>query len=191
VAKINTRDRFLQASGKLFRSQGYEGTGLKQIVIETGAPWGSLYHFFPEGKEQLAAETVQQEGALDEGRLNSAFSRADSPEAVIQLIFKAEMCRLKDSNFVDGCPVASIASDVAVKADRVRMACSETFSRWEDAIARGFQNMGIEMADAEILASFLLSALEGATLLSRTYRSTAPLKNAMIMVAAVARRGVS
>ena len=50
-----TRDRIVDASAELFRRQGYNATGVKQIVTEAQAPFGSLYHFFPGGKEQLAA----------------------------------------------------------------------------------------------------------------------------------------
>jgi AcrR family transcriptional regulator len=49
----DTRARLLEAAAQLFREQGYAATGLKQITAEAEAPWGSLYHFFPGGKEQL------------------------------------------------------------------------------------------------------------------------------------------
>ena len=49
-----TKERIVNASAELFRRQGYTGTGLKQVVAEADAPFGSLYHFFHGGKEQLA-----------------------------------------------------------------------------------------------------------------------------------------
>src|SRR5271165_3677256 len=58
-----TRDRILDSSAELFRRQGYAGTGVKQIVASANAPFGSLYHFFPGGKEQLGAETLRSSGA--------------------------------------------------------------------------------------------------------------------------------
>ena len=57
-----TRERILYASAELFRRQGYGGTGLKQVVAQAGAPFGSLYHFFPGGKEQLADEVLRTSG---------------------------------------------------------------------------------------------------------------------------------
>ena len=59
-----TKERILETSGELFRRQGYMGTGVKQIVEEAGAPFGSLYHFFPGGKEELGAETIRRSGFL-------------------------------------------------------------------------------------------------------------------------------
>jgi AcrR family transcriptional regulator len=55
-----TREKILDSSGELFRRQGYVGTGVKQIVEEAGAPFGSLYHFFPGGKVELGAETIRR-----------------------------------------------------------------------------------------------------------------------------------
>ena len=63
-----TRERILRASGELFRRQGYMGTGVKQIVAEAGAPFGSIYHFFPGGKEELGAETIRRSGPVRAAR---------------------------------------------------------------------------------------------------------------------------
>src|SRR3972149_8976232 len=57
-----TRERILGVSAEIFRRQGYEGTGLKQIVAAAKVPFGSLYHFFPGGKEQLGAEAIRGSG---------------------------------------------------------------------------------------------------------------------------------
>ena len=53
-----TRERIVSASADLMCRQGYEATRVKAIVTAAGAPFGSLYHFFPGGKEQLGAETI-------------------------------------------------------------------------------------------------------------------------------------
>src|ERR1700704_2934259 len=59
-----TRDRIVDASAELFRRQGYAATGVKQIVTEAQAPFGSLYHFFPGGKQGLGAEAIRTSGGL-------------------------------------------------------------------------------------------------------------------------------
>ncbi len=59
-----TRERIIYASAELFRRQGYPGTGLKQVVAEAQAPFGSLYHHFPGGKQQLAEEVIRAGGAF-------------------------------------------------------------------------------------------------------------------------------
>ena len=55
-----TRERILDAGAELFRRQGYAGTGLKQLVARADAPFGSLYHHFPGGKDELTAEVIRR-----------------------------------------------------------------------------------------------------------------------------------
>ena len=67
-----TKERIVERSAELFRRQGFAGTGVKQIVAEASAPFGSLYHFFPGGKEQLGEEVIRWSGAIY-GQLIDAF----------------------------------------------------------------------------------------------------------------------
>jgi TetR/AcrR family transcriptional regulator, lmrAB and yxaGH operons repressor len=188
---MKTKERFLAAGGKLFRIHGYSGTGLKQVVVESGAPWGSMYHFFPDGKEQLGAEAVMHSGAIDNQRMRAEFARRSDPAAAVRAIFKAEIRRLEASGFLDGCTVASVAGDVAVSAERVREACSAIFADWEATIADAFEQAGLSRVRARAVASFVLSALEGATLLSRTHRSVKPMRQTMDLVDAAVRTALA
>ena len=76
------RDQILQTTCALLEKQGYHGTGLNEIVKESGAPKGSLYYYFPDGKEQITAEAVLQSGKETAERIrmglkeNSSASRA-------------------------------------------------------------------------------------------------------------------
>ena len=69
----NTRERIVQTSAELFRRQGYNATGVKQIVTAAQAPFGSIYHHFPGGKEQLGAEAIRRSGALYELLIPAVF----------------------------------------------------------------------------------------------------------------------
>jgi AcrR family transcriptional regulator len=59
-----TRQRIVETTAELFRRQGYNATGIKRIVTDAKAPFGSIYHFFPGGKEQLGAEVIRASGAM-------------------------------------------------------------------------------------------------------------------------------
>src|SRR5207253_9126394 len=59
-----TKDRILDTTAELFRRYGYTGTGLKQIVAEANAPFGSIYHFFPGGKQHLGEEVIRRSGRM-------------------------------------------------------------------------------------------------------------------------------
>ena len=73
----DTRDRILDATIRLLRRQGYTATGIKQIVSEGDAPLGSVYHYFPGGKEQIGIEALARSGE----RIRSTIARAgDAPD---------------------------------------------------------------------------------------------------------------
>ncbi len=179
---MNTKEKFLKTSALLFRSYGYSGTGLKKIVAESGAAWGSMYHFFPGGKEQLGVESVLYAGEISNQDFKKIFAKTDNPTAAIRAIFIAESYNMKKNNFIGGCAVAAVAADVASSSEKVRSACFEVFNMWESTIAEMLQKYGIKTTDSESISSLVLSALEGATLLSQTYRSTKPLLQAMEMI---------
>ncbi|MFG1999303.1 TetR/AcrR family transcriptional regulator [Spirillospora sp. NPDC048911] len=184
----DTRQRLLEASAQLFREQGYAGTGLKQITTAGGAPWGSLYHFFPGGKEQLGVEAIAHSGARYERLFELTFARAG--EDIVQCVrdfFQLSMDALENSEWGDGCPIATVAMEVASTSEPLRHACAEVFSSWEAAFARGLEGAGIPRERAEELATYALAAFEGAIVLSRTAHDTRALRITADLVAATVR----
>lgn len=180
--QTNTKERLIQSSIDLFRSKGYSGTGLKEIVSSAGAPWGSLYHFFPDGKEQLGAEVVDHAGALDNVEFQRVFASQGDPLSAIRKVFRSEARRLERSGYLDGCTVAAVASDVAGSSDTVRRACSSAFDAWQQTIQSAFAEQGISRSESRTYASFVLSCLEGATILARAHQSTRPFQDSLKMI---------
>jgi TetR/AcrR family transcriptional repressor of lmrAB and yxaGH operons len=163
--KTDTRDRVLKTAAALFRSQGYHATGLNQVLAEGGAPKGSLYFHFPGGKEQLAVESLQLSGS----ELCEELKQTQSLDEVIELLGR----RLVESDFQDGCPIATVALDAAGASEQIRQACDGAYVSWELVIADRLERLGIENAQA--LATTVLAAIEGALLLARTRKDLAPL----------------
>jgi TetR/AcrR family transcriptional regulator, lmrAB and yxaGH operons repressor len=161
--KTDTRERMLRTAAALFRSQGYHATGLNQVLAEGGAPKGSLYFHFPGGKEQLAVESL----ALS---ANEFCLRVDSLDAALELLG----AQLIESDFRDGCPIATVALDAAGESDQIRQACDAAYVSWERVIADFLTRQGV--ADAAGLATTVLAAIEGALLLAKTRRDVAPLR---------------
>src|SRR5437016_13371310 len=83
----STRERIVETSAELFRRQGYSATGVKQIVTAAQAPFGSLYHFFPGGKEQLGAEAVRVSGAIYAQLIPAVFDPAPDPVTGVRDFF--------------------------------------------------------------------------------------------------------
>jgi TetR/AcrR family transcriptional regulator, lmrAB and yxaGH operons repressor len=170
----DTRKRLLHASAELFRRQGYAGTGLKQITGHGAAPWGSLYHFFPGGKEQLAAEAIEWSGRRYQRLLQMVLAGKDPPGGVRDFFLLSAQA-LEASNYADGCPIATVALETANGNDALRQACANVFESWLATLTVALTDWGVQHPEARRLATFALAAYEGATVLSRTLRTTGPL----------------
>jgi AcrR family transcriptional regulator len=172
----DTRKRILDSSGELFRRQGYVGTGVKQILAEARAPFGSLYHFFPGGKGELGAEAVRHSGALY-GLLLAEYAGPDVDLLTgIRAFFAGAVETLLDTDYADACPIATVALEASSTNEELRRACAEVFDAWIEGGTERFAMEGIPRSRARELVIQLLAALEGAFVLSRALRSTEPVE---------------
>jgi TetR/AcrR family transcriptional repressor of lmrAB and yxaGH operons len=187
----DTRERLVRAAEQLFRTQGYAATGLKQLTGAAAAPWGSLYHFFPAGKEQLGAEAIGFAAAFYAAGWRVAFTRNPDPAIAVEKIFLNEVKVLTSSDYRDGCPIASVTLDSGSSSEALRTACANAFDAWLAAIAEGLCNAGAPEDAARDLAGFVLSALEGAIVLSRAAKDPAPLLQSARFVRQVIEREAS
>ncbi len=172
---MNTKDRILNTSAELFRRQGYSGTGLKQIVAEANAPFGSLYHFFPSGKEQLGDEVIRRSGRLYLQLIAIVFDAAPDVATGVHDFFVGAAETVRDSGYADACPIATVALEVSSTNEQLRRATAEVFESWISATADRFAAAGIAQETARELAISTLAILEGAFMLSRAAQSTEPL----------------
>ncbi|MBE1497651.1 AcrR family transcriptional regulator [Amycolatopsis lexingtonensis] len=183
-----TKERIMAAGAELFRRNGYTGTGLKQIVSEANAPFGSLYHFFPGGKEQLGAEVIRTSG-LAYIQLFDLFI-APAPDLIsgIESFFAAGIATLEATDYVEGCPIATVALEVASTNEPLRQATAEVFTAWIDAGTEKFAKFGIGRAAARTLTITAVNNLEGAFVLCRALRDTEAMAVAGAATVDVARR---
>jgi AcrR family transcriptional regulator len=173
-----TRERIVQSSAELFRRQGYVGTGVKQIVAEASAPFGSLYHFFPGGKEQLGAETIRYSGAIYGQLIGAFYEPGVDPETATGAFFAGAAQTLVETDYADACPIATIALEVSSSSEPLREACAEVFDSWIDGATRALGDAGVPQPHRRELAISLLAGLEGAFVLARALRSTEPVLTA-------------
>jgi|SRR5579884_3078633 len=183
----DTKARILATSGELFQRHGYAGTGLKRIAAAARAPFGSIYHFFPGGKQQLAAEVIRAEGAGYRDLVTAILDQAGSAEQAMELAFAAAADRLVETDFADACPIATLALEVASTNEPLREATAEVFTDWIEAGAARFQRWGFPAPAARRLAIGFLNALEGAFVLARALRDTEPLEAAGALMRAAVR----
>jgi AcrR family transcriptional regulator len=167
-----TRERILDATSELFRLQGYAGTAMKQVVDAAGAPFGSVYHFFPGGKEQLAVEAIERAGKVYEDLVLVVFDAEPDVVAGTRAVFAAAAEVLRQSGYADACPIATVALDVASTNEQLREATARVFEAWVVTLAGRLAAAGAEPATARATAIVVIELLEGAFLLCRAARNT-------------------
>jgi len=173
-----TRDRIMDTSAELLRRQGYNGTGVKQIVEAAGAPFGSLYHFFPGGKQQLGGEVIRRSGDLYMELFSEIATQAPDVLSGIEDFFTGAAGTLLETDYADACPIAAVALEVASTNEPLRQATAEVFDSWIDGATAYIASAGIDEGTARSLALSMLCLLEGAFLFSRALRSTEPMATA-------------
>lgn len=176
--RVGTRDRILFASAELFRRQGYAGTGLKQVTALADAPFGSLYHFWPGGKQQLASEVLRTGGEFFLLLYRQIIDGAPDLVTGIRDFFVGAGETLRLTDYADACPIATVAGEIASSHDALRQVTAEVFELWLDSIAGDLAEAGVVPARARSVALSTLSILEGAFLLCRSLRSTQPMQAA-------------
>lgn len=172
----DTKERILETTAELFRRHGYTGTGMKQIVEAASAPFGSLYHHFPGGKEQLGEEVIRRSGAMY-GELFATVAReSDDLLSYVDAVFRGAAETLVASDYADACPIATVALEVASTNEPLRLATADVFQSWLDGWETTLVRWGgIAPERARALAIELLGAMEGAFVLSRALRSPDPM----------------
>jgi TetR/AcrR family transcriptional repressor of lmrAB and yxaGH operons len=175
----DTRQQILNATAALLESQGYHATGLNQIIAESGAPKGSLYHYFPDGKEQIAEEAILQVAGRTARRIDASLAMdADPAEAVRQFAGLLAQ-QVESSGFRAGGPLTTVAGETATHGpERLNLACRGAYRMMKAIFTKKMAASGMPAARADELAGFILSSFEGAILLSRTLHNTIPLRQA-------------
>jgi TetR/AcrR family transcriptional repressor of lmrAB and yxaGH operons len=174
--RTDTRLRVLQTAAHLFRSQGYHGTGLNQVLAEGGAPKGSLYFHFPGGKEQLAVEAVELGGRRLCETITGLLASAPDVASGVDSVVTALADDLERSGFRHGCPVGPIAQDT-VDNEAIQRACAAAFASWHATVERALRAGGVPARAASDLATMVLAAVEGAQLLARSQKDATPLRS--------------
>jgi AcrR family transcriptional regulator len=174
----STRERILTAMAELMRRQGYGATTVKQVSEAAHAPMGSLYHHFPQGKQQIAAEALRAAGAAYIQLLPLLMDAQDDLREAVPAAFAEAAEQMEQSGWINMCPVATIAGEIADSEPALRGVAAEILDSWIDRGTEYFTGRGLDPTAARRFTLALLSALEGAFILSRTLHSTEPLRAA-------------
>jgi TetR/AcrR family transcriptional repressor of lmrAB and yxaGH operons len=169
---MGVREQMVASAVVLLAKHGFQGASLARVLADSGAPRGSIYHHFPEGKDQLVAAAVEVAGeravqVLDAFIGLSAVELTDGYMAIWRSI-------LERSGFTAGCSVLA----VTVSADSAELVeqAGQVFRSWQARLAELLTAAGLAAADADAFATMLIAASEGAVVLARAQQDFSPFE---------------
>ena len=162
----------LVAAAEVLRERGAAGVTIDEVLARSGAPRGSVYHHFPEGRGQILREALEYAGYV----ITESIDEAAGENAGVLLRRFVELWEnaLVTSDYTAGCPVLAAAVGSGEEQQLTAVA-GEIFSRWREASKQAYLREGFDDAEASALADTTLAAMEGAVVLCRSVRSLQPL----------------
>lgn len=184
-AKPKHREAIVAAAVRLFRRQGFAATGLAQIVEASGAPKGSLYHYFPAGKAAIGTAAITAAGEKVAATI-AALQHGERPGDFLREYGRLMGGWLRASGFRDGSPIASTVLEQAAQDDAIAAAARTVYASWREAMASRLSAAGLSDDAADRIALLVITNMEGSLILARAERSEAPVLAAAEALAALA-----
>jgi AcrR family transcriptional regulator len=169
----DSRASMVRSAASLIRSRGVNATSFSEVLTDSGAPRGSIYHHFPEGKQQLAEDAIRW---TSERVLTHLRAGAPSrPRALLERFIAMWRQVVVASGGAAGCVVAGVAVDTVVGETELMDLVRATFRSWSALLAEQLEAAGVPARRAQPIATTTLAGMEGALILCRAERSPRPL----------------
>jgi len=160
-----SRNRIIRATLDLLSQSGLSGVGINQVVTESATPKGSLYHFFPGGKLELATVALEEAQRFEGQWFRDIFHKSECLSSKMKRLFTDAAQNLEASGFTKGCPVAAVTLGLSDDSESLRPVCRAIFMTWLGIIAAGLEE--VPEAQRPEVAELILATLEGALISSR------------------------
>ena len=170
------RQPITDAAVRLFRRKGYAATGLNEIIEVSGAPKGSLYHYFPEGKASIAVAAVDEAGRRVGKTIEKLAHECGSTADLLRAHARQLAGWMRKSGFRDGCPITTALLELAPANRSVAEAGRNAYAIRVGLLRDKLLADGFSQARAQRLATLCTSALQGALIQARVERSGAPIE---------------
>ena len=168
-----TRTKMLVSAVEVLRERGAAGVTIDEVLARSGAPRGSVYHHFPDGRSQILREALNFAG--DEITASIDEAAGESATVLLRRFVQLWEDALTESDYTAGCPVLAAAIGSGEDEQQLTAVAADIFSRWREASKQAYLRDGFEPAEATSLADTTIAAIEGAAVLSRSVRSLEPL----------------
>lgn len=174
-ADPRSREKIVAGAADLIRRRGLAGTTVRDLAAHSGAPLGSTYHYFPRGKQQLAAEAVTWAGDLVSGILRRELTAG--PAAGLRAFLALWRRTVLDSDYRAGCPVLAVAVEEPPADARPEAlnAAAQVFTTWQRLLADSLREHGADPAQAAQLATLITASVEGTVAICRAQRDITAL----------------
>jgi TetR/AcrR family transcriptional regulator, lmrAB and yxaGH operons repressor len=169
----NSRARMVRSAASLISTRGVSATSLSDVLADSGAPRGSIYHHFPEGKAQLAEDAIRwtSERVLAHQRT----CPATTPSEVLRWFIEMWRQVVRTSRGVSGCVVAGVAIDTVASEPGLIDLVRSTFRSWIDLLTEQLETAGVPGDRAAPIALATVAGMEGALILCRAEGNTKPM----------------
>lgn len=171
----NAKISLIKTASKLFQEQGFSATGLNQIVKESNTAKGSLYFYFPNGKNELAVAAIADASESTENFMAEILKSNEPLLTRMHNLVDAFGTALETSEFHQGCPICTITLEAASTNEPIRIASQEAYMSWTHLLE--LHLCANNIADAKDVASSLISLIEGGLILARASKDTAVLES--------------
>jgi AcrR family transcriptional regulator len=172
----DSRQNMIKTAAILFGERGYAATSFQDVIARSGAPRGSIYHHFPGGKEQLAAESLRWYAGRTRSKIAGDPAEVGPALDAIAGYFAATARWLRKSDFRGGCPIGGVALDLSGD-EPLREVVAEAFADWRRVLEHALRAEGCPAESAQALAALVIAASEGAIMLARTERDIQPYED--------------
>lgn len=168
------RERILETAARLFQRQGYHATGLNQIIQESGSPKGSLYHYFPNGKDELAVEAILWTRQTIGEKIRLFLAQREDPVDAIQTLIRATAQSVSDIESIIPCTVSLLSLEMSLLSEPIRIACASTMDAWAAMFSEKLRGICDE-EKAEELGQLIQTLIDGALIRSLNKKDVQPL----------------
>jgi TetR/AcrR family transcriptional regulator, lmrAB and yxaGH operons repressor len=170
-----SKDQMISTAAHLLQKQGYQATGVAEVIKKSGAPRGSFYHHFPNGKNELAIEAILWNRHHVLAYLGQKMAQAVSGSEAIEILAQEAINKLHSTQFELGCPFAIVGLESVSLSDEIREACSGSLHAIQDLIEFHLRR-DLSAEKACELAPLIYSIFQGAFIVSQTAKNTKTLE---------------
>ncbi len=173
---MDTKSIIIDTATTLFQHKGYKGVGLNEIIKECNITKGSLYHHFPNGKEELLIACLQSMDEAITTDIVEIFNRHSNTLDAIQGTIDKLVTNFEREGTVAGYTFSSLVSDMASLSEPVRNACSSLYEKIIGIVSNKLVADGFSQETANSIALTMTASIEGGILLCLTQKASDPLK---------------